>query len=247
MTKILIATPSYDGTVRKEYMQTIMQVSDYCRQNGFGWDIVLEMATVLHTLRSVMASKALADPESTHILFVDADMAFTVGAFAKMLKSGHDVVGCASPLRTIPLHHEVPTAGISYRQSLSAAVPYAVNMPSGLEKLEVINGICEVGTIGTGILLISTAALKTMRDRGKIETYKTKFPYDQYYGEPKYWAFFEHIKVDGDILGEDISFCWRWKKDCGGKIYAVVDEEIGHIGPMPVLGRYLDKIKTGKL
>jgi hypothetical protein len=55
------------------------------------------------------------------------------------------------------------------------------------------------------------------------------------------------LVVDGQYLGEDYSFCKRWIEVCGGQIYAVVDQEIFHVGPMPVIGRYVDKLKAGKV
>jgi hypothetical protein len=34
----------------------------------------------------------------------------------------------------------------------------------------------------------------------------------------------------GEHVSEDISFCRRWRVDCGGEIWALLDAKIGHIG-----------------
>ncbi len=247
MTNILIASPTYDGSVRKEYMQSIMQLTDYFRQTGIQWDMFLEPATVLHIMRSVMASKALLDENVTHLLFVDTDMGFTVAAVAKLIESGKDVVGCAYPYRTVPLHLPVTGPCDSFRQAISEVVPYAIRFPPGLSSIEVDNGMCEVVSIGTGLLLISTKALQTMVDRGAVERYTTGFPYNQWYSGASYYGFFDHIKIDGSYIGEDYSFCHRWTTACDGKIFANVDSEIMHIGNLPVIGRYIDRLKTGAI
>ncbi|HVZ46616.1 MAG TPA: hypothetical protein VHA82_22615 [Ramlibacter sp.] len=243
MTKILIASPSYDGNVRKEFMRSIMVLTDYFRHAGIEWDMRIEQASLLHVMRSVMASKALLDEGTTHLLFIDTDMEFSVSAIRKLIAAGKDVIGCASPYRTIPLHEPVKEAGKTFRQAISQAVPYAVRLLPGTA-LTVERGICEVASIGTGIVLISTEALGRMRDSGAVGRYQAHFPYTQWFGHENYFGFFEPVVVDGTYLGEDYSFCRRWSERCGGKVYAVVDEEIGHYGPMPVLGRYLDQVRA---
>ena len=247
MTHILIASPTYDGSVRKEYMQAIMQLTDYFRQSDIGWDIVLEPCTMLHTMRSVMASKALHDSNVSHLLFVDTDMGFSVSSIIKLIKTEKDIIGCAYPYRTIPLHLPVTRPSTSLRQTISETVPYAIKFSPGVTTVDVTDGVCEVAAIGTGLLLISCQALQTMVERGTVETFRTTFPYNQWYSEATYYGFFDHIKVDGSYIGEDYSFCHRWITECQGSIHALVDAEIMHIGNLPVIGRYMDRLKTGAL
>lgn len=49
------------------------------------------------------------------------------------------------------------------------------------------------------------------------------------------------------ILRENYSFCLNWSKNCNDEIYAVIDEEIIHIGPLSDLGRYGDRLSSGGL
>ena len=81
--KILIASPTYDGSVRKEYMRSVMVLTDFLNQSGVLWEMMVEPSSMLHVMRSVMASKALMDPQITHILFVDTDMGFSASAVKK--------------------------------------------------------------------------------------------------------------------------------------------------------------------
>lgn len=247
MTKILIASPTYDGSVRKEYMHSIFCLTDFFRQAGIAWDILLESATVLHVMRSVMASKALLDEEFTHLLFVDTDMGFNVSAVRKLIEARKDVIGCAYPYRTIPLHEEIARAGETFRKSIGAILPYAVRFAPDTRAVRIEKGICEVQGIGTGLLLIAKEALGTMVEKGCVAKFVTGFPYSQWYRHPEYFGFFDHVKIDGAYLGEDYSFCQRWVTGCGGKVHAVVDEEIMHVGSLPVLGRYEDRLKSGRL
>lgn len=245
--KILIASPTYDGAVRVEYMKSLMALTDYLLKAKIEWDLMVEASTLLHVMRSVMASKVLMDGNYTHLLFVDTDMGFPVSAIRKLIDAKVPVIGCAYPYRTIPLHEEIPNGPKTYRSAISQTVPYAVRLKTGQKKLNVSNGICEVGSLGTGLLLISAEALKKMVDLGAVKTYGCHFPYNQWHRHPKYYGFFEHLVVNDQYMGEDYSFCIRWAEMCGEKLFAVIDQEIMHIGPIPVIGTYLDRIKTGKL
>ncbi|NVO07928.1 MAG: hypothetical protein HXX19_19290 [Rhodoferax sp.] len=245
--KILIASPSYDGAVRKEYMQSVMALTDYFRQAGIAWELMLEPATLLHVMRSVMASKVLIDESFTHLLFVDTDMGFAVSAVQKLIDAKKDVIGCAYPYRTIPLHESIKKDSQTLRQAISEAVPYSIKFPPGTQTLDVKNGLCEVISIGTGLLLISRETLQTLKDAPSVGRFRTGFPYTQWYSGSHYHGFFDHVLVDEAYMSEDYSFCHRWVNECRGKIFAVVDHEIMHVGPVPVLGRYVDRLKSGKL
>lgn len=214
MKKIIVCSPSYDGAVRVEYMKSILRLIEYFRDSNIKFDLIVEKSTILHEMRSVMASKVLHDRHATHLLFIDTDMGFDVSAVRKMIDSGRDVIGCACPYRTIPLHENVNRPGESLRKTISKKLPYNVGFAPGTTEISIANGICEVDRIGTGLLLISKHALKSMHATTRIEHFKNKFPYNQWYDQEEYVGFFEHMKSDGYLFGEDYSFCMRWKTLC---------------------------------
>lgn len=244
--KLLIASPTYDGTVRKEYMRSIMAATTWLDSQGIGWEWLIESATILSVMRSVMASKALMDGGFTHILFVDTDMGFAVSAVRKLVEADKPVVGCAYPYRTVPLLDAVEGPHTSIRSLISQTVPYAITLPEGVSNIKVSKGLCEAASVGTGLLLISTEALAGMVAKGGVGCFRTTFPYTQWHRHETYHGFFHHLEVDGALLGEDYSFCHRWRLECAGQIHAIVDEEIFHIGPLPVIGRYIDRLKSGR-
>ena len=246
-TKILIASPTYDGTVRREYMRSVMVLTEAMRQRGIHWELLLEPATLLHTMRSVMASVVLEDSQYTHLLFVDTDLDFQPSTVLKMLEADVEVIGCAYPYRSIPLHETVTTTDQTLRQVIAGKVPYALTLPEGTQKLDVINGICEVSSVGTGLLLIRRTALTALSESGQLSRFQTTFPYSQWYEHSSYCGFFSYLQADGHDYGEDYSFCRRWRDACNGHIHAVVSDEVGHIGPLPVMGRYLERLRAGRV
>ena len=246
-TKILIASPTYDGTVRREYMRSVMQLTKALRQHSIGWELLLEPATLLHTMRSVKASLVLEETQYSHLLFVDTDLDFQPASVLKMLDAEREVIGCAYPYRTIPLHETVGSADRTLRQVIAAKVPYAVTLADGTTKLDIVKGICEVASVGTGLLLIRRSALQALAASGRISRFLATFPYSQWYPHSHYHGFFSHLQADGCDYGEDYSFCRRWRELCEGRIHALVADEVGHIGPLPVLGRYLERLQSGQV
>ena len=243
--RILIASPTYDGAVRVEFMRAIMLLTAAFRQAGVGCELVMEQATQLHVMRSVMASRALRDGFS-HVLFVDTDMGFAPSAVLRMLAADKPVIGCAYPYRSLPLHVPVTAQGATLRQVVGENVPYAVWFPEGTTTFEVVEGLCEVEAIGAGLLLVRCDALAAMAENGVARAYRTSFPYSQWYAHAEYHGFFEHRLHEGAYLGEDLSFCRAWRES-GGTIHALCDEEVMHVGAVPVVGRYFDRLLTGKL
>ena len=63
---------------------------------------------------------------------------------------------------------------------------------------------------------------------------------------PNYYNFFDtyYNMETKQYLGEDFNFCKLWT-DIGGKIYALADEEISHVGEKLYRGKLLQEfIKT---
>lgn len=229
-----------------EFMRSVITLTDCLREKGINWELMIEPATVLHVMRSVMASRVLSEPAFTHLLFIDTDMGFSPSAVMRMLAADSEVIGCAYPYRTLPLHEPVSTSGVPLRQIMSEMAPYTAYFARGTAKVDVNNGICEVEALGTGLMLVRRDVLEALVRTGAISRYRNHFPYDQYLKQQHYHGFFDYVIEDGACLGEDISFCRRWRQT-GGKILAICDQEIMHIGPLPVLGRYLDRLKAGRI
>ena len=60
---------------------------------------------------------------------------------------------------------------------------------------------------------------------------------------PNYYNFFDtyYSKESKLYLGEDFNFCKLWT-DIGGKIYALADEEISHVGEKMYSGKLLQEL-----
>lgn len=244
--KVLIATPTYDGSVRIEYMRAVMGLTAHIAATGGAWALLTEKATMLHLMRSVMATKALVDG-FTHLLFVDADVGFTAATVQKMLDADSAVIGAITPFRTLPLHETISAQGETLRHLVSRTVPYTVRFAAGTEQVRIDDrGLVEVDAVGTGLFLIRTDALQAMVNGGVVREMKNQFPFNQWLEHPIFWDFFDHRVEGGEYFSEDYSFCLRWR-ELGGKVHGLVDDELMHIGPIPIVGRYRDRLESGRI
>ena len=77
---ILLATPCYGGLVHQAYMMRRAE------EEGFHLDLALLGNDPLITRsRSIIVAKFLDPPQATHLLFVDADIAFEPEQLLRML------------------------------------------------------------------------------------------------------------------------------------------------------------------
>lgn len=113
------------------------------------------------------------------------------------------------------LSHDKPMIGCFYRRR-TAAPSWVSSLGNGST---VTNGIAPCDTIPFGAALIRRDALEAMAKRWPSK------------GGLGFYHFFSVRPEDvGDPPSEDISFCRRWRIDCGGEIWALLDAKIGHIG-----------------
>jgi hypothetical protein len=81
------------------------------------------------------------------------------------------------------------------------------------------HGLIDARAVGTGFMRISKRAIKMMWDAS--EEYRD--------GDTVYRHVFETKVVKGNLLGEDVCFCQKWR-DMGEKVYVHPDINIAHIG-----------------
>lgn len=212
---ILIAVPAYRGDVKSECALSLMALASALTKAGISFTPIAPDSGDIETVRNAIASSALGRG-FTHVFSTDNDMAFHPNVAMKMLRAKRDVIAAVCPLR------------MGQGKLVFSAEPY------GDSRIEP-DGTMRVSRIGTGIILISVHALQKLAATGTLRVDNTRKTGPIY-------GFFDRItQPDGSKLGEDKSFCDRWTA-CGGEIYAIIDEEIGHIDKMMHRGRFIEHL-----
>lgn len=206
MTKIHFLTPCYGGNITEVCFSSYLGFTIMAMQNNINFQIdTLSNESNVNRARNTCAAKFLSG-DCTHLMFVDADIQFDPKDIVKLINHDKDIVGGIYPQKTLPPKMVVNT----------------------INNGETQGDLIEVGTLGTGFMMIKRIVFEKMIEEGAT-------PYTDAIGlspeeNSNQYDFFQcTIDSKGRYLTEDWSFCRRWR-ELGGKIWA--DKTIGltHVG-----------------
>ena len=203
MTKVHFMTPCYGGQITEVCFNSYLQWSIIATKNNIDFQIdTLSNESNVNRARNTCASKFLSG-DATHLMFVDADIKFNPTDVVKLLTHDKDIVGGIYPQKTLPPKMVVNTIDNGKREG----------------------NLIEVGTIGTGFMLIKRTVFEKLIEEGAT-------PYNdqmELINNNQYDFFQCTIDSRGRYLTEDWSFCRRWRQ-VGGEVWADLDVALEHVG-----------------
>lgn len=209
--------------------------------------------------RNALVAQALADASVTHVLSVDADVAWRPADVLRMLRSAHDVVGAVPPS---PAYRWGRAAAPGTLSSLTAAAGAQAHLrslpatevvrhhlvdyefappPSG--GLKLVAGVAEVAALPAAFLLLSRAALTRLAAARPEGRYEEAPPGGT--GSAPVHALFEAGVAGGLWEGEGEALCRRWRVACGGRVHADFAAELQRSGMEEYAGRALSVLRFG--
>jgi hypothetical protein len=170
-------------------------------------------------------------PQSSHILFIDADMSGPPEIISDMLLFNEPLVGCVYRQRKEP----VSWAGSG----------------TGATQTERRGNFMEVEGVGFGITLIRRDCITQMIAKypelidERLQLHPAGETLRQA-GTKRLLRLFEKMDIpERGLISEDLSFCIRWRNANPGvnKVWANIGHRISHVGPYDYAGRYLDVVE----
>lgn len=211
MAKVFLATPSYMGNLRVEFVAALMAINgDSCP--GHTFQIQFVNGDGVARARNNIAAMFLAGGFD-ELLFIDGDIQFSASQVARLLSHDVDVVGGFYPIKQREL-----------RWCATALDGGAVDEKTGLQN---------VLEIGTGFLRIRRKVIERMvREFPEIE-----YVEDMSGQQKPQWDFFSMGVVHDPEFGvpvrrylsEDYYFQYRCRK-MGFGIFADTFIQLGHVG-----------------
>ena len=204
--KIHFCTPCYGGQITEVCFSSYLQWTILALQNNLDFMVdTLSNESNVNRARNSCAAKFLSG-DATHLMFVDADIQFNPQDIVKLVAHDKDIVGGIYPQKTLPPKMVVNTLN---------------------------NGACEgdlveVGTLGTGFMLIKRAVFERMIDAG-AQKYTDAIGLSTVENDHQYDFFNCTIDSQGRYLTEDWSFCRKWR-ELGGAIWADTSIALAHVG-----------------
>jgi hypothetical protein len=201
-TKVHICMPCYGGMLTESTFMSYIKWSNTCRQLGIDWTMeTMTNESLISRARNTLTAKFLHNKESTHLMFIDADIGWEPWHLLVMLNRDVDVIGGLYPMKSLP-------------------VKWCVNGFDGAE--EGPDGLQEVSKTGTGFMLIKRHVFE------KLDAHPATKPFINDIGlpvelNPHMKTYFDTAVRENRYYSEDWTFCENWR-DLGGKVW--VDKRV---------------------
>ena len=206
----------YGGSCQGEFCVSLLSLTRLLTKNNIDWEFTqISNNALVQLARNRIATEFLSG-DYTHLLFIDADISFRSNDALKMINADVDVIGGIYPKKEI--HWEkLNTENKNDLYEYTFKTKDNTSILIGEEKL------VEVEHLGCGLMLIKKEVLLELTKH--VKKFKNDLTDDYFY-----YNFFDVvIDDDGEIKGEDVTFCRNWIK-IGGKIYAAAWAKLGHLG-----------------
>jgi hypothetical protein len=200
-TKVHICMPCYGGNLTESTFMSFIKWSNTARQLGIDWTMeTMTNESLITRARNTLTAKFLTNPDSTHLMFIDADIGWEPWHLLVMLNADKDVIGGLYPMKSIP-------------------IKWCVN---GFEGAKEDGALQEVSKTGTGFLLIKRHVFE------KLNKHPHVIPFKNDIGLPAELdahmkTYFDTGVRENRYYSEDWAFCENWR-DLGGEVW--VDKRV---------------------
>ena len=234
MIKLFVATPMYGGMCTGFYTQGVLQLQNMAQNNG----IVLATSFMFNESLIQRARNALThnflSTDFTHMMFIDADIAFNPDDVLTMLKADKDIICGIYPKKEINWYmvDRASKAGVPFSELKHFSGSHVVNLIDNVphaefkrdEPARILNG-------GTGFMLIKRNVFEELKPHVASYSNNTLDLSGKLALSARIHEFFGTSidKESGVLLSEDYDFCRKWR-EIGGTIWAAPWAQLAHVG-----------------
>jgi hypothetical protein len=217
---LFIATPCLDGNVSAHYSASLVRSVTALQQRGWrSPQIDFEIGnSLIADARNKLVSRFLAS-DCSDLVFIDSDLSWVP----------EDLLRLAS--------YDAPFLAGVYQRKSRSKIDFAVKFGSaiGMDAQRLI----AVERVGTGFMRLRRDCLDKMVAAHAPLRLRNPAAAD----DRNFYALFDTTLVDGEFIGEDFSFCDRWRA-IGGQVLIDPTMNFGHHGAAAYdepLSKYLQK------
>jgi len=256
--KIYILTPCFGATCHIGYLISI--INTITLLNKLGIQTLIEFCkndSLIPRARNNLIAKAMSDPLTTHMLFIDNDITWDPIDIIKLIVSNKTIIGGIYPLKkydwskiteeNLKTIIDKKNRNSSHFNSITHEkfiqnnlLNYNVNYLSNT--LNIDNNLTKVRHLPTGFMMIQRECIEQLQIAYKDTKYIDDVGYLTTPEENAMsYALFDCGVVDGHYYSEDWMFCSRWAK-LGGEVWIDITINLTHTGVEDYNGSYLASI-----
>lgn len=241
----MIALPCYDRQVTEPFFMSMMKLAMYFKEYNLRFAVSTLSDSLISRARNQLVAKFMANPDFTHLLFIDVDLAFNYEDILKMLWHDKEIVVGAYPIKDINWDKVVANVGkgVPADKLGEKATRFVVNTVSahGSDKVRIDKGALSIYDAGTGFMMIKRSAFERMfaeypelkynDDTGALKGAER---------DNSYALFNSYVDpVDQRFLSEDYGFGRYWQK-MGGEVWVDPSIQLMHLGRFEYHGNMID-------
>jgi hypothetical protein len=170
----------------------------------------------------------------------------------RMIEADKDIISCPYPLKNYNFDkvwkrmHETDMVK-NKEDLLSNGLMFPMKVKDK-KNITVEKGIIEVTHAPTGCMLIKRDVInKMIKNHPELEIFQPTMINGKEVKRENFYNLFDtlHEPDTKRYFGEDFGFCQRWT-NMGGKVHALIDEHINHVGEFSYKGCFFDELLSLK-
>lgn len=247
----VVMTPSHDGKFFQNYVLSVMNLVVQAERVGMPMQVYFHQGESLVTrARNNSVAAFLANPQWTHLFWIDADIGFSAEAAFRLLLADYDVASGVYPLKREDWPVGGVAAGTTRERFEARHTRYTVNTVAGqgaaANRIDLTvqpDGFMQVSEAPTGFMVIKRAVFDRL-----IASYPEMQYVPDGLGVPDqglHYRFFDVMvdPVTRRYLSEDYGFCRLWS-GLGESIYVDANSNLTHQGSKTYRGDFATSLQT---
>ena len=240
--RILVGTPAYGAMISTGYFNSILKIlaTPSIRDKHQVEVVTIGNDALINRARQEIVKIAM-DNGMDKLLFIDADIIFSVDDFLKVIESDKEVIG-----GTYRKKCSEPILNFNIKKDMEANLREKYNVPSNslhgykiLRENYTENSIVQAQHLATGFLCINKSVFQKLQPMVDNYVSDRRSNHKLYYNEeeikPLLVPELFPVRVKNHILeSEDWGFC-RLCNENNIDIYLHTDVVVGHIGSLPLV------------
>ena len=262
--KLCILTPCYGSQCYINYVTCLMNTIQLFSRHEFPLQVEFcRNDSLVSRARNNLVARAMADPDTTHIMFIDSDITWNPSDILNLILSDKPLVGGVYPLKNYqwnklvrdpqnPSNANVVQSLLTKKNNSQLGsiisdedmvqnnlLSYNINYLKNYLTIE--NNLAEVKHMATGFMMIQRSTLEKMMKAFPSTKYVDDVQFLKEHENTYAYALFDCGVEDGHYLSEDWLFCSRWRK-MGGTVWIDVSINLTHTGIEDYKGSYIASI-----